>query len=123
MTEPSLATMTLCLRTICGLFFIPHVIGKIIQRDAALNFFTLAGFRPVVLFANLALILDLALGTGLVLGLLPHFLPWLAMAYLLICAGAVIRVERKWLWHIGGCEYPVFWAACCGLVGYAQSAL
>jgi hypothetical protein len=27
-------------------------------------------------------------------------------------------VSRKWLWHIGGSEWPVFWALCCAVVGY-----
>jgi hypothetical protein len=22
----------------------------------------------------------------------------------------------KWLWNIGGCEYPLFWAICCAVV-------
>ena len=28
-----------------------------------------------------------------------------------------INVSRKWLWHIGGSEWPVFWALCCAVVG------
>jgi len=122
MIEPNTIKIISFLSLVCGIFFIPHVIGKINQRQAAINFFTLAGLRPVKLFLNVALTLDLLLGVGLITRQLPKYLPWIAMVYLLVCAAAVIRVERKWLWHIGGCEYPVFWAICCGLVGYAQWA-
>jgi len=120
MIEVKTIAVASILRIMCGLFFFPHVIGKISQRQAAIDFFTVVGFRPVGLFVNIALILDLLLGVGLITGQLQKYIPWIAMVYLLICAAAVIRVERKWLWHIGGCEYPVFWAICCGLVGYAQ---
>ena len=122
MIEPNTIVVVSILRIVCGVFFIPHVIGKITQRQAAIDFFTLAGLKPVESFLNIALTLDLLLGVGLISGKITKYLPWIAMVYLLVCAAAVIRVERKWLWHIGGCEYPVFWAICCGLVGYSQWA-
>lgn len=30
---------------------------------------------------------------------------------LAVATVAVYRVSGKWLWNIGGCEYPLFWAA------------
>jgi putative oxidoreductase len=35
---------------------------------------------------------------------------------LLIAAGATYRFNGKWLWHIGGIEYCVFWALACVVV-------
>jgi len=40
---------------------------------------------------------------------------------LLIAAAVNFSVSRKWLWHIGGSEWPVFWALCCAVVGYYGS--
>jgi hypothetical protein len=34
-----------------------------------------------------------------------------------VATWAAWRVSnRKWLWNIGGCEYPLFWAICCVVV-------
>jgi hypothetical protein len=41
---------------------------------------------------------------------------WAACLYLLVAGAAVLKVAKKWLWHIGGCEFPIFWAICCGVV-------
>ena len=103
------------LRVVCGLFFVPHMVGKFTQRAAAFSFFRAAGFRPPEVFAFLAIAIEVVLTLMLVLGIEARIAAAAACIYLLIAAGAVIKVEKKWLWHIGGCEYPVFWAVCCGL--------
>jgi putative oxidoreductase len=104
------------LRVLCGFCFIPHAIGKFTARDASFAFFSAAGFRPPALFAYLSMTLEVSVGILLVLGVAVKPAALVACVYLLVAAGAVIKVEKKWLWHIGGCEYPVFWAVCCGLV-------
>jgi putative oxidoreductase len=105
-----------CLRIVCGFFFIPHAIGKFTARDAAFGFFNAAGFRPAPPFAYFAMVLELVLATLLLAGWYLHTVAWVAAIYLFIAAAAVIKVERKWLWHISGCEYPVFWGLCCAIV-------
>jgi putative oxidoreductase len=100
----------------CGFFFIPHTIGKITAREAAFGFFRAAGFRPVAAFAYTAMVIELILACTLISGYFVRPAAWFACAYLLIGAAAVIKVEKKWLWHIGGCEYPFFWGLCCALV-------
>ena len=106
------------LRIICGVFFVPHVIGKITAREASVSFFTIAGFRPPQLWSYFAMGLEVVLATTLVLGVVTQFAAYLASVYLLIAAAANFKVSRKWLWHIGGSEWPVFWAICCAIVGY-----
>ena len=110
------------LRIICGLFFIPHVIGKITARDASVNFFTIAGFRNPQFWSYLAMVIEIILAISLVLGILTLFTAYLASLYLLVAAAANFKVSRKWLWHIGGSEWPVFWAICCAIVGYYGTA-
>src|ERR1700727_3056667 len=91
------------LRIICGFFFIPHAIGKFTARSAAFGFFHAAGFRPAPPFAYVALSLELLLPTLLMAGWWVRPAATIAAFYLFIACGAVIKVERKWLWHIGGC--------------------
>jgi putative oxidoreductase len=104
------------LRMICGFFFLPHALGKFTAKEAAFGFLHKAGFRPSYIFGYIAMTVEVTLATCLILGFFTKPMAWLACVYLVVCAAAVIKVERKWLWHIGGCEFPVFWAICCGIV-------
>ena len=112
--EPATALMVL--RILCGFFFIPHIIGKVTARDASFGFFRKAGFRPVALFGYASMVIELVLAILLMLGFLVRPAAGFACIYLLVASAAVIKVERKWLWHIGGCEYPLFWSLSCALV-------
>lgn len=104
------------LRIMCGLFMFPHAIGKFTAREASFGFFQAAGFRPAAPFVYTAMVLEVVLGALLVLGLYVDVAASIAAIHLLIASAAVIKVNRKWLWHIGGCEFPFFWALCCALV-------
>ncbi len=104
------------LRLICGFFFLPHAVGKFTAKQAAFGFFDKAGFRPAPLFGYFAMSLEVVLGLLLLTGVMVRPVAWVAVIYLAIATLAVIKVEKKWLWHIGGCEYPLFWALCCAVV-------
>ncbi len=110
-------TPLVALRCICGFFFLPHALGKFTAKEAAFGFFRTAGFKPAELFGYTAMVVEVVLAALLLSGVLLPFSAWAAFIYLIIATAAVIKVERKWLWHIGGCEYPFFWALCCAIVG------
>ena len=116
MPDLNAATVLVALRIMCGAFFVPHIIGKFTARQAAFGFFRVAGFRPVEVFVYTAMTLEAALATLLISGVAARPAAAVAAIYLFIAAAAVIKVEKKWLWHIGGCEYPVFWGLCCVLM-------
>jgi len=104
------------LRIICGAFFIPHIWAKFFVPQA-LGFFVAAKFRPPATWMYITCAIEIVLATGLILGIYPLYLGLIAAIELLVAAVAVFRVENgKWLWNIGGCEYPVFWAICCVVV-------
>ena len=105
------------LRILCGAFFVPHVVGKITAREASVGFFKLAGWNPPQFWSYAAMAIEIALATCLVLDILATYAAYLASIYLLIAAVANFRLSRKWLWHMGGSEWPVFWALCCAVVG------
>jgi len=105
------------LRFICGFFFIPHIVGKFTAREASQGFFRAAGMQPVAAWWTAAMVIESVLAVMLILGLYVNIIGWIAFVYLLIAGVAVMKVAKKWLWHIGGCEYPIFWAICCAVVG------
>jgi putative oxidoreductase len=112
-------TTLLALRVVCGFFFLPHALGKFTAREAARGFFRAAGFKPEALFAYVAMVIEVSLATLLIVGVAVHWAAMAAALYLAVAALAVIKVEKKWLWHIGGCEYSVFWGSCCAILAAA----
>jgi putative oxidoreductase len=104
------------LRIVCGAFFIPHIYAKFFV-PAALGFFEAAKFKPPATWMYIACLIEIVLAVGLILGIYTFYVGWLAAIHLGVAAIAVYRVTGgKWLWNIGGCEYCVFWAACCAVV-------
>lgn len=107
-------------RIICGLFFIPHVVGKFFE-PAALGFFVAAGFRPAKAWMYLAGALEIGIALFLIIGVYVPFAAAVAAIHLVVAGLAVYRVSKgKWLWNIGGCEFPIFWAICCAVVATTE---
>jgi putative oxidoreductase len=113
------------LRVVCGLFFIPHIAGKLLPPQPAYGFFTAARMPA----PRATMYLDAAVETlvclGLVLGIYTVWAAWLGALVLLLAAAAVWRLQTildkpKWLWNIGGIEYPLFWCLVCVAVALAH---
>jgi putative oxidoreductase len=103
------------LRLICGAFFIPHIWAKFFVPEA-LGFFVAAKFRPPAFWLYTACVIEIGLAIGLILSIYPVFAGLIAAVHLTVATIAVYRVTGKWLWNIGGCEFPLFWAVCCVVV-------
>jgi putative oxidoreductase len=103
------------LRIMCGLFFIPHMIGKFTEPKA-LELFGAFGFKPPRLWLLTAGVIEIVITIGLVFGIYTRYAAGLAVVFLLVAAGATYRSNHRWLWHIGGIEYCVFWALVCLVV-------
>ena len=103
------------LRIICGLFFIPHIVGKI-TVPATLEFFVVAGFKPPRAWMIVSGIIETILTVGLVFGIYTAYVAFVAFIHLLVAAAATYKVKNCWIWVIGGVEYCVFWALCCLVV-------
>jgi putative oxidoreductase len=102
-------------RIICGLFFIPHIYAKFFVPEA-LGFFVAAKFKPPAFWLYTACVIEIIVAIGLILGIYPVYFAALGTIHLAVATVAVYRVTGKWLWNIGGCEYPLFWAVCCAAV-------
>jgi putative oxidoreductase len=103
------------LRIICGAFFIPHIVGKLMV-PATLDFFVKAGFKPPALWMYIAGAIETVLCIGLILGILTPYVAAIAVIHLLVAAAATYKVTKCWIWVIGGVEYCIFWAICCLVV-------
>ena len=105
------------LRILCGVWFIPHIIGKVQNFEAAAaNTFTQAGLRPARLFVALTILFEVAAATGLVLNIQPKIAAALAVVVLGGAAYAVLKINGfNWRWQKQGPEYMIFWAAACVL--------
>ena len=111
------------LRILCGAFFVPHIVGKLSAREASVAFFKLAGWHPPQLWSYAAMAVEVVLAACLLLGLVMPYTAYLGCIYLMVAAAANFSVSRKWLWHIGGSEWSVFWAICCALVAWFGTAV
>ena len=103
------------LRIMCGLFFIPHIVGKFTEPKA-LELFGAFGFKPPRFWLYAACVIEILLTIGLFFAIYVSFVAAIAAVHLLVAAGATYRHNGKWLWHIGGVEYCVFWALACVVV-------
>jgi putative oxidoreductase len=103
------------LRIICGLFFIPHIIGKI-TVPATLKFFTDVGFKPPAFWMYLAGAIEVVLCITLVFGIYTQYFAFIGFIHLLVAAAATYKLTKCWIWVIGGIEFCIFWAICCLVV-------
>lgn len=104
------------LRLVCGLYFIPHIWAAF-HVPSAIDVFVKNGFRPPAFWLYASAAIECVLAVGLICGL---YVPWvaaIAAIHLTVATLAVFRLSGgKWLWNIGGCEFPLFWAICCIVV-------
>jgi putative oxidoreductase len=107
------------LRVLCGIWFLPHCIGKMRNVYAASGTFRKAGFRPAHIFVVVTICLELAAGTGLTFGILEKAATVLAVTVLAGAAYAVVKINGwHWRWQNSGPEYMIFWAIVCVLSGW-----
>jgi putative oxidoreductase len=105
------------LRIGCGLFFLPHLVGKVTSREFALDFFAKVGFRPPAAWLYAALAIETAALLGLVFDVCTRYAAILGALFLLVAAYGLYRFTvGHWRTKLAATEYPLFWAMCCGTV-------
>ncbi|WP_076865442.1 DoxX family protein [Bradyrhizobium mercantei] len=110
------------LRLTCGLFFIPHFIGKF-TSPASIDFFTAAKFEPPAFWMYVAGTVEAALTLGLVLDVYTSYVALMAALHLFVATIAMYKLNHKWLWVIGGVEFCVFWILCCISLAFMTSTV
>lgn len=102
------------LRILCGIWFIPHLIGKIRNFDKAQGTFRGAGLEPAKFFLISVIVLETLATIGLIFNIYPRLAAACAVAVLLGASYAVVRINgANWRWQFQGPEYPLFWALVC----------
>ncbi|MCF6098613.1 DoxX family protein [Mesorhizobium muleiense] len=102
------------LRILCGIWFIPHFIGKLRNFEKATKTFEAAGLKPGKPFIVLTVALEFVAAVGMVFGIYPRWAAACGVAVLLGAAYAVVRINGpRWRWQLMGPEYPIFWALAC----------
>lgn len=102
----------LVLRILCGVWFVPHCIGKIRNVDAAaLNSFAKAGFPRPHLIVIVTILIEILAATGLIFGVFEKLAALLAVGVLAGASYAVVKIYGfHWRWQKMGPEYMIFWA-------------
>jgi len=104
------------LRMLCGIWFLPHMIGKLRHVDLAYLTFEKAGFKPGRPFVYLTAAMEGLAMIGLVFNLYPLIAAGFAIMVLAGAGYAVLKINGwNWRWQKMGPEYIVFWAAACVL--------
>lgn len=102
------------LRILCGIWFLPHVIGKLRNLDRAAPTFEKVGLRPGRLFVFLTVGMEILAGIGLVTGIFEKIAAALAVLVLAGASYAVVKLNGlNWRWQKQGPEYMIFWACAC----------
>ena len=79
------------LRLMCGLFFIPHIVGKFTE-PATLNFFKAAKFKPSATWMYVAGAIETLLTIALVFAIYTPYVAVVAAAHLLVAGAATWKV-------------------------------
>ena len=107
------------LRVLCGVWFWPHIIGKLRNLGPAAGTFEKAGFRPAPLFVRITIFMEVLASLSLITGVLATLGAIVAAAVLIGAAYAVVRINGfNWRWQKQGPEYMILWAVLCLVSAY-----
>jgi len=102
------------LRVLCGIWFLPHCIGKVRNIGPASLTFEKAGFRPPRTFVIVTVVMEIVACIGLVTGAFDVAAAALALLVLAGAGYAVVKINGfNWRWQRQGAEFMAFWACAC----------
>jgi uncharacterized membrane protein YphA (DoxX/SURF4 family) len=105
------------LRIICGLFLVPHMVTKASNLPFTYEIYRQWRLYPPKAWVHACIVIEFFGSIGLVFAIYTRYVAALVAVFLFVATWAAWRVsDGKWLWNIGGCEYPLFWAICCVVV-------
>ena len=112
-----LTKMENIVRIACGVFYLPHVVGKFaafgVLNPAIVKFFAAAGMSPPETWVYIAAACELSVAFALVLGICTRFAALGSVALMAVAVYSLQVVKGfGWTWNTGGYEYPVFWGIC-----------
>ncbi|TIR53477.1 MAG: DoxX family protein, partial [Mesorhizobium sp.] len=82
-----------CLRILCGVWFLPHLIGKVRNFDKAPVTFEKAGLKPGKAFLVLTIVLEVLAALGMIFNVYSKAATGCAIVVLLGAAYAVVKIN------------------------------
>lgn len=93
-----------------GFFYLPHVLGKIMNFPGTVGFFTAAGFPAPEFFVILAGIMEASVGLALLTGFAVKYAAFVSIGLMAVATLAQMSAKGiGWYWNLGGVEYLVYW--------------
>ena len=97
-------------RMMCGLFYIPHVLFKVLGFSGSLVGFAKMGFEPAVFWVTLAIIVETICVVGLTFNIYTKYVGLMSAGTMALAAyGTFATKGVHWMWNFGGIEYIAFW--------------
>src|SRR5262249_55764385 len=111
------------LRIICGAFLLPHLYAKATAFNFMLGIYKEWRLEPPKAWLFGGPTPGEVCAPFVLFGLFTRSAPIPAPPFPFLASWAAWRYSKgKWLWNIGGCEYPFFWAICCIVVAMQAPA-
>jgi putative oxidoreductase len=97
-------------RLMCGLFYVPHVLFKVLGFSGSLVAFGKMGFEPAVFWVSLAILTETICAIGLTLNVYTRYVGLMSAGTMAFAAyGTFATKGVHWMWNFGGVEYIAFW--------------
>jgi putative oxidoreductase len=97
-------------RLMCGLFYIPHALFKILGFAGSLAAFSKMGFEPPMFWVPLAIATELLCAIGLTLNIQTKFVGLMSAGTMALAAyGTFATKGVHWMWNFNGVEYLAMW--------------
>jgi putative oxidoreductase len=105
------------LRILVGLFLLPHLYAKATNLEFMYGVYKDYRLNPPKAWVWACIVVEVICAIGLIFGIYTRYVAILLAIFMAVAAWATWRYSGgKWLWNIGGYEYPVFWGICAVVV-------
>lgn len=100
------------LRLLCGAWFLPHAVLKLLNASKAYKTFESVDLKPGRLFLYVTVAIEFIAAAGLIAGIHVRLAAALGIFVLAGAAYAIVRMNGlSWRWNMQGVEFVTFWAA------------
>ena len=112
-----LSESVVVVRLMAGLFYVPHVLFKVMGFSASVVAFGKMGFEPPLYWVSLAIMTETICAVGLTLNFYTRYVGLMSAGTMALAVyGTFATKGVHWMWNFGGVEYLAFW-------GFASLAL
>jgi len=97
-------------RLMAGLFYVPHILFKLMGFSASVVAFGKMGFEPPLYWLLLAIVTETICAIGLTFNLYTRYVGLMSAGTMMFAVyGTFATKGVHWMWNFGGIEYLAFW--------------